>query len=267
MLVLFLPAATFAADAPPTIPLLVYGDVSLYGVTVPAGTIISVSKDSVIVATTTVNSAGKYYFQIPASYTGSLLTYKIGSLVAAEKVCLNPLQYASDRINLIIAATPAPSGGGGDYTAPTISNINAAVSATTAAITWTTNESSLSWLVYGTSTSYGLEAKTTTYNTSHSLILSNLSPATTYHYLVKSKDSAGNIGSYADKSFTTPAPGQLGAEAQKVDSNKDNKIDVLDFNTLMVNWGSTTVGNIADFNSDNKVDIFDFNLLMINWTG
>jgi len=96
--------------------------------------------------------------------------------------------------------------------------------------------------------------------------LSNLSPETTYHYLVKSKDSAGNIGSYTDKSFTTPAPGQLSAEAQKVDSNKDNKIDVLDFNSLMVNWGKTGTGNVADFNSDGKVDIFDFNLLMINWT-
>jgi len=33
-----------------------------------------------------------------------------------------------------------------------------------------------------------------------------------------------------------------------------------------VNWGSTSVGNVADFNGDGKVDVFDFNLLMINWT-
>jgi len=33
----------------------------------------------------------------------------------------------------------------------------------------------------------------------------------------------------------------------------------------MVNWGATGP-NSADFNSDGKVDIFDFNLLMINWT-
>ena len=58
----------------------------------------------------------------------------------------------------------------------------------------------------------------------------------------------------------------LSATAQKVDANKDNKIDVLDFNTLMVNWGNTSVGNVADFNGDGKVDVFDFNLLMINWT-
>ncbi len=57
----------------------------------------------------------------------------------------------------------------------------------------------------------------------------------------------------------------LSAAAQKVDANKDNKIDVLDFNVLMINFGSTSVNNAADFNGDNKVDVFDFNLLMINW--
>jgi len=67
---------------------------------------------------------------------------------------------------------------------------------------------------------------------------------------------------------TTPSTptSPLSAAAQKVDANKDNKIDVLDFNTLMVNWGKTTANNIADFNGDSKVDIFDFNMLMINWT-
>ena len=67
---------------------------------------------------------------------------------------------------------------------------------------------------------------------------------------------------------TTPSTptSPLSAAAQKVDANKDNKIDVLDFNTLMVNWGKTTANNVADFNGDGKVDIFDFNLLMINWT-
>lgn len=54
--------------------------------------------------------------------------------------------------------------------------------------------------------------------------------------------------------------------SQKIDSNKDNKIDILDFNNLMVNWGSTQSNNSADFNGDAKVDILDFNLLMVYWT-
>lgn len=63
-----------------------------------------------------------------------------------------------------------------------------------------------------------------------------------------------------------PSNSTLSAEVQKVDANKDNKIDILDFNILMINWGKTEPGNIADFNGDGVVDIFDFNLLMINWT-
>jgi hypothetical protein len=102
---------------------------------------------------------------------------------------------------------PSYSGHYVDSTAPTISDIEVIRSATTATITWTTNESSLSWVVYGTSTAYGLEKKTTTYVTSHSLTLTGLTSETTYHYQVKSKDSAGNIRTYTDKTFTTLATG------------------------------------------------------------
>jgi len=80
-----------------------------------------------------------------------------------------------------------------------------------------------------------------------------------------SSTSGGSTSPSGGGSITTTAT-TLSAAAQKVDANKDNKIDVLDFNTLMVNWGKTTANNVADFNGDGKVDIFDFNLLMINWT-
>lgn len=106
-------------------------------------------------------------------------------------------------------------GGGGsstprsDTTAPSISNIKVVTYSNKAVITWTTNESSISWVVYGITTAYGKEVKTTTYTTSHSVTLSDLSPATTYHYQVKSKDSSGNIGYFADKTFTTLAEGEI----------------------------------------------------------
>lgn len=62
----------------------------------------------------------------------------------------------------------------------------------------------------------------------------------------------------------TPTP--LTAEQQKVDTNNDAKIDVLDFNALMVDWGQAGANLSTDFNSDGTVDIFDFNMLMINWS-
>ena len=124
----------------------------------------------------------------------------VGALVIVCFAAINLLN-----IN-VVYAYGGGGGGGGDYTAPTISNINVTVSATTATITWLVNEASISWVVYGTSTAYGLEVKTASYinaNTSHSLILPDLTPLTTYHYSVKSKDLSGNIGSYTDQTFTT----------------------------------------------------------------
>jgi hypothetical protein len=54
--------------------------------------------------------------------------------------------------------------------------------------------------------------------------------------------------------------------AKKGDANNDGRVDILDFVSLMANWGKTGYGNIADFNGDGKVDILDFVLLMANWT-
>jgi len=117
-----------------------------------------------------------------------------------------------------VSATPQASGGGavvsgggvtGDTTAPSISDISSKVGTSTATITWQTSEASLTWIIYGTSTDYGLEEKTTTYLTSHSVTLTDLTPETTYHYQVKSEDSAGNVGEYTDKTFTTLALGEV----------------------------------------------------------
>lgn len=94
-------------------------------------------------------------------------------------------------------------GGGGDTRAPSISNIAVVRSSESATITWQTDESSLSWVIYGTSVAYGSEVKTTTYTTSHSVTLSGLYPVTTYHYKLKSRDTIGNIGTYTDKTFAT----------------------------------------------------------------
>lgn len=75
--------------------------------------------------------------------------------------------------------------------------------------------------------------------------------------------SGGGGGSYTP-AVTTISP--LSAEAQKVDTNKDGKIDLLDFNKLMIDWDSTGSGIASDFDGNGTVDILDFNLLMINWT-
>jgi len=116
-----------------------------------------------------------------------------------------------------VSATPTapPSSGGsisvsnlGDTTPPSVSDIKVEPGTSTACLTWITNEPSISWVIYGTSTDYGSEIKTTDYLTSHSLTITGLCPETTYHYQIKSEDSSGNIGSYTDRTFTTLALGQ-----------------------------------------------------------
>lgn len=88
--------------------------------------------------------------------------------------------------------------------------------------------------------------------------------------------SGGGSGSNNSLPSSTPGPTPtlivtpalkivLTEEQKKVDANKDNKIDVLDFNTLMANWGNTG-SNLADFNGNGVVDVMDFNSLMINWS-
>ena len=188
----------------------------------------------------------------------------IGILIVACFI-LGTFLFNNQDLSLIEVAFAQYGYGGvsyGDAVSPSISNIAVTVITNEATITWLTDEASVSWVVYGVTTDYGEEVRTTKYVTSHSVTLGNLTPATTYHYRLKSKDQSGNIGSYTDKTFTTSAL----REKVMADANDDNKVDISDFNLLMINWGATIAGNIADFNADDTVDILDFNLLMIHWT-
>ena len=137
------------------------------------------------------------------SDASGLVSFTYGGFSGGDKV------FTISKVELPVGGG---SGGGGsiitDTTAPSISNIKETVSDVQNTITWDTNETSLSWIVYGTSTNFGLEEKTTNYVASHSITLKNLLPETTYFYRIKSKDSTGNEGSYTDKVFTTLSSSQ-----------------------------------------------------------
>jgi phosphodiesterase/alkaline phosphatase D-like protein len=92
-----------------------------------------------------------------------------------------------------------------DTTPPVISVVTAtSITATGVTITWTTNEPATSQVECGTTTSYGSSSTLdSTLVTSHSVTLEGLSPGTTYHYKVKSKDALGNEAVSADSTFTT----------------------------------------------------------------
>ena len=88
-----------------------------------------------------------------------------------------------------------------------ISNVQAVVTDTTATITWTTDEAASSAVDYGTDTNYGNNAGSANLVTSHSVTLTNLVPATDYHFLVSSTDASTNTANGVDTTFTTTSGG------------------------------------------------------------
>lgn len=131
-----------------------------------------------------------------------------------------------------------------DTTAPVLSSITSTgISANSATITWTTNESADSQVEYGLTTAYGTN---TTLNTSlvlsHSVTMTGLSASTLYHYRVKSKDAAGNLATSADYTFTTSAAGDTTAPVISSVTSSG-----LTSNSATINWTTNE-------NSDTQVE-------------
>ena len=131
---------------------------------------------------------------------------------------------------------PEPSGGGGGggggFVPINIFNIQNSVATSSANITWETNRASLTWMLYGTSTSYGSEYQNSNYHATHTMALADLLPGTIYHYQIRAKDSSNYTAYDIDRTFITPglAPQVLGIKeiACKPDVDGDIK-DVMQF--------------------------------------
>ncbi len=78
------------------------------------------------------------------------------------------------------------------------------ITATTADITWQTDEEADGQVEYGPDTSYGsFSPKDTTYTTQRTVTLTGLEPATLYHFRVLSSDRAGNVSTGTDHTLRT----------------------------------------------------------------
>jgi hypothetical protein len=127
---------------------------------------------------------------------------------------LNPSEECSLPVgikNKFPTTTPPSTGTSTDTTAPIISNILVTPSGRMAVITWTTNEPSNSTVFYSTTSPVVVSASTTpsTSNNSflrtrnHRVVLRNLTASTTYFFVVRSKDAAGNVATGNQMSFIT----------------------------------------------------------------
>jgi hypothetical protein len=78
------------------------------------------------------------------------------------------------------------------------------VTTSSSTIAWATAAASDSQIVYGLTTAYGMAtAVDSRLLTNHSMTLTGLTPATTYHYRVLSRDTNGNVSVSSDLTFTT----------------------------------------------------------------
>lgn len=112
----------------------------------------------------------------------------------------NPTTLAMDQRRTIAARFVQ------DSAPPTIANLTVKPYQTTAVVRWTTDEPASSTVVAGTSPAYETGPSGTPYLTrDHAVTLTGLTPGTTYHYSVKSTDSAELTAATANATFETPA--------------------------------------------------------------
>lgn len=132
---------------------------------------------------------------IPADLSGSTLyNFRVRSVDASNNITVSS--------NVTFTTSAAP-----DSTGPGISSVSSgSITVSSATISWITNEAANSLIEYGTTTSYTLRAGNESESvTNHSVSLSGLNYATTYHYRIKSKDSSNNETVSDDQTFTTAA--------------------------------------------------------------
>jgi len=99
--------------------------------------------------------------------------------------------------------TPTPTK---DTTPPAITGVSVHdITASSATITWTTSEAATSEVDYGLSKTYDLSSVDSKLVTSHSVTLDSklIVSGTTYHFVVKSTDAAGNAAIGTDNTFAT----------------------------------------------------------------
>lgn len=105
---------------------------------------------------------------------------------------------AGQTITINTSLSPAP---------PTINSINATnITNTSATITWITDQDSDSLVEYGTTTLYGSSQFDSALTTNHSVVLTNLTMGTKYHFRVTSVNSLNASSTSGDYIFTTLSP-------------------------------------------------------------
>ena len=156
--------------------------------------------------TTNVPASSRVEYGLTAGY--GLLSPLLPGPTTSHSVTLTGLSPKTLYHFRVISSDADGTNMSGDFTfstsgPPTLSNIVASPTATTATITWTTDTPSNSRVFYGPTAGYGSQSPLDPSEvTSHSVTITGLSPETLYHFKVVSANPYGSAES-GDLTFTT----------------------------------------------------------------
>ncbi len=164
-----------------------YGTTLAYGSQATLGVTLSLAHSATILGLT---PATTYYFCVHSTDTAGNAARECGR------------SFVTAAVPIVVEVPP-----------PIISTVAIAeVTPTSASITWITDAFADTQVEFGFTNAYGqFTVLDSALALNHSAVLSNLVPATQYHFRVKSSDLAGNVVVSADYSFTTAAlePGSV----------------------------------------------------------
>jgi len=125
-----------------------------------------------------------------------------------------------------------------DVTAPVISNIRSNPAKKQAEVKWATNEFANSTVYWNTSSSVDTsdtaaqKVVNNRFVKNHQVILRNLTPNTTYYFVVRSRDGAGNSAVSGVNSFTTKPASSTDSQLPVI----SNVVTVVGTTTIQVGW-------------------------------
>jgi hypothetical protein len=168
---------------------------------------------AVVTWTTDQATSSQVNYGLSTSYTSS--STPDTTLVTNHSVTLTGLSagatydfdvVSADAAGLSATSTNSTFSTTGTAPPPAISNVSSSgVTSGTATIAWTTDEASSSVVNYGVTSSYGSSASLPALVTAHSVVLTGLTPNTTYNFDVVSANAASISSTSANYLFQTAA--------------------------------------------------------------
>jgi len=138
----------------------------------------------------------------------------------------------------------------GDTVPPIILNVQVVdITDTSARVIWQTNEPATSRVDYGTTMAYGLALQDPGLVFSHSILITGLSPLTSYNLFVTSNDASLNVATSSNVTFTTTGDATPPANPFPFDATGGDSV-------VFLSWGLPSDPDLAGVRIVRRTDAF-----------